>query len=168
MAYPGTAALGSALYSRFPLRDLGLRVHSSGFAQARAAVTVPGAPAVAVESVHPCAPGGPEADHCWSRDLADQQPATVDSGIQLLLGDFNATLDHAPLRRLISTGYRDAGQSRGAGLTPTWPYDGKPIPGVTLDHVLADRRVGVAEYAVYPVPGTDHRAVYAELVLPTT
>ncbi len=166
VTYPDEAALGSALYSRFPLRDPGLRVHDSGFSQAHATVSVPGAGDVAVESVHPCAPVGPAANGCWGHDLADQPPATVDGAVRVLLGDFNATLDHAPLRRLIGTGYRDAADVRGAGFTATWPYDGKPIPGVALDHVLVDRRVGVAGYAVYPVPGTDHRAVYAELVLP--
>jgi endonuclease/exonuclease/phosphatase family metal-dependent hydrolase len=37
---------------------------------------------------------------------------------------------------------------------------------VTIDHVLADRRLGVARYAVFGVPGSDHHAVFAELVVP--
>jgi endonuclease/exonuclease/phosphatase (EEP) superfamily protein YafD len=55
----------------------------------------------------------------------------------------------------------------GSGVRPTWPYDEKWfIPGVALDHVLADRRVGVRAARPYRIPGSDHRAVYAELTLP--
>jgi endonuclease/exonuclease/phosphatase family metal-dependent hydrolase len=37
---------------------------------------------------------------------------------------------------------------------------------VTIDHVLADRRLGIVEYDVEGIPGSDHRAVEAELALP--
>jgi endonuclease/exonuclease/phosphatase (EEP) superfamily protein YafD len=89
----------------------------------------------------------------------------VDGQVRLLIGDFNATLDHAVLRRLLATGYRDAGDVAGAGLAASWPYD-KLFPRVTIDHVLADRRIGVRGYAVKPVPRSDHRSVFAELLLP--
>jgi endonuclease/exonuclease/phosphatase (EEP) superfamily protein YafD len=163
VSYPQPGAWGSALFSRFPLRDDGLRTHPSGFTQAAATIGVPGGPAVAVESAHPCPPIPPA---CSSADLANEPPARPGGTIRILAGDFNATGDHAHLRRLLSTGYRDAASVRGRGLTPTWPYDERWwIPGVTIDHVLADRRVGVTAYDVYPIPGSDHRAVFAELVV---
>jgi endonuclease/exonuclease/phosphatase (EEP) superfamily protein YafD len=166
VSYPHPDVEGSGVFSRFPLRDDGLRVHVWTFTQAQATVSVPGAVPVSLESVHPCAPAGRGADGCWAADLADQPPATVNGPVRMLLGDFNSTLDHPPLRRLIATGYHDAGDARGKGLVGTWPYDGTPLPKVTIDHVLADRRVGVADYNVYGVPKSDHRGVYAELVLP--
>jgi endonuclease/exonuclease/phosphatase (EEP) superfamily protein YafD len=89
----------------------------------------------------------------------------VDGPVRLLLGDFNATLDHSVLRRLLATGYRDAADVRGDGMGTTWPYD-KLFPRIALDHVLADRRVGVRAFAIHAVPRSDHRALYAELVLP--
>jgi endonuclease/exonuclease/phosphatase (EEP) superfamily protein YafD len=156
----------SGLFSRFPLRDDGVRVHRSSFGQARATVSVPGAAPVEVESVHSCAPIGPGAQEWWRADLAGQPPATVDGQLRVLVGDFNATLDHRPLRRLLAGGYRDAAEVRGAGLTPTWAGTDGSLPGVTIDHVLADRRIGIVDYRVVTVRGTDHRAVYAELVLP--
>jgi endonuclease/exonuclease/phosphatase (EEP) superfamily protein YafD len=162
----------TGIFSRFRLDDGGVRILRSDFGQATATLRVPGAAPVAVESVHTCAPIDATAGEYWAADLADQTPATVDGPARLLLGDFNATLDHAPLRRLIATGYRDAADVTGAGLSPTWPYDDswpygdRRLPGVTIDHVLADRRIGIAAYRVYPVPGSDHRAVYAELALP--
>ena len=71
------------------------------------------------------------------------------------------------MRRILDTGYRDAADVVGAGLTPSWPNDERwYVPGVTLDHVLADRRVGVKAVSVHTIEGSDHRAVYAELVLP--
>jgi endonuclease/exonuclease/phosphatase (EEP) superfamily protein YafD len=163
--YPRPGVIGSALYARVPLRDDGLRVHrASNFGQARAVLAAPGAAPVAVESAHPCAPAGRYADACWAADQADQ-PTAGDGKPRLLLGDFNATLDHAPLRALVATGYRDAADATGEGLTPTWPYD-KVFPRITIDHVLCGHGIGVTGYAVYPVPNTDHRAVFADLVLP--
>ncbi|GII20723.1 endonuclease [Planosporangium mesophilum] len=164
VSYPEPGAGGSGLFSRFPLRDDGLRTLPSGFTQATATIGVPGAVTVAVESAHPCAPLPPD---CSRIDLSAEPPASPDGVVRVLIGDFNATLDHVRLRQLIETGYRDAASVRGRGFTASWPYDGRSwIPGVTIDHVLADRRVGVTGYDAYQVPGSDHRAIYTELVLP--
>lgn len=160
---------GSGLLSRYPLRERSVRTHAGGFLQAQATVDVPGAPPVMVESVHPTAPWGAPAMAYWERDLRGQPPATVDGPLRILAGDFNATLDHASLRRLIDTGYRDAASVVGSGLRPSWPYDEKwYLPGVTLDRVLADRRIGVRTARPYRIRGTDHKAFYAELVLPSS
>lgn len=165
---PANRAAGSALYSRFPLTDGGVRVHRSGFRQARATVTVPGGPPVQIESVHPCPPIGPTGSGCWRADLADQPPATPTGPIRILVGDFNATLDHAALRKLIGTGYRDAADVAGAGYARTWPYDERwYIPAVTIDHVLADPRVGVAGISPYQMKNSDHKALFATLRLPS-
>jgi endonuclease/exonuclease/phosphatase (EEP) superfamily protein YafD len=163
--HPLDGPFGSALYSRYPLHDDGARTHGSGFAQARGELAVPGTRPVAVESVHPCAPAEPGSSSCWRHDLADQPDATPHGEVRLLLGDFNATLDHAPLRHLIGTGYRDAADSTGSGLDWSWPH-GKTFPKVTIDHVLVDRRIGVRGYRVHNLSNTDHRPLVAELVLP--
>jgi endonuclease/exonuclease/phosphatase (EEP) superfamily protein YafD len=84
----------------------------------------------------------------------------------VLAGDFNATFDQTPFRDLVDRGYRDAGAAAGKGLEPTFPRAYHAIPPITIDHVLADRRLGVVEYSVEELPGSDHRAVYAELALP--
>ena len=54
----------------------------------------------------------------------------------------------------------------GNGLEPTWPSDAVLPPPVTIDHVLADRRVKIAGYRVEDLPGSDHRAVFARLGVP--
>jgi endonuclease/exonuclease/phosphatase (EEP) superfamily protein YafD len=164
-SHPLPGVGGSALYSRFPLHDDGVRMNPMEFGQARGTLTVPGAAPLAVESVHTCAPVAAGSTGCWEGSFRNEPPATVDGQVRVLIGDFNATLDHAVLRRLLASGYRDAGDVTGRGLTATWPYD-KVFPRVTLDHVLADRRVGVRRFVVNPVPHSDHRSVFAELVLP--
>ncbi|MFI5907145.1 endonuclease/exonuclease/phosphatase family protein [Dactylosporangium sp. NPDC051541] len=167
VSYPKPGVTGSAVYSRFPVTDLGYRAFPSTFGQAQAAVTVPGAKDVRVESVHPCAPASSRLSHCWERDIAQEPAATPDGAVSLLIGDFNATLDHEKFRELLATGYRDAADVAGAGFEASWPYDERwYIPGVVLDHVVADRRVGVGKVSVHQVPQSDHKAVFAELVLP--
>ena len=39
-------------------------------------------------------------------------------------------------------------------------------PFITIDHVLADERLGIVEYGVAEQPGSDHRAIHAVLALP--
>lgn len=167
--HPIEGTPGSGLYARYPIRAGGVR-HSSngwGFRQAYGTVLVPAAPPVQVESVHPSAPYALDQVGNWRRDLAAQPPATPDGQLRILAGDFNATLDHAPLRALLDTGYVDAADAAGTGLTGTWgPYDGDLIPPVTIDHVLVDRRIAVRSTTVYGIPGSDHRAVFTDLRLP--
>jgi endonuclease/exonuclease/phosphatase (EEP) superfamily protein YafD len=160
--YPLDGVIGSGIYSRQPLRAEGMRMNKGGFGQARAELS-----GVLIESVHPRAPYDAETTRLWREDFPDEPRATPDGPLRILAGDFNATLDHSILRDLISSGYRDAAATVGQGLTGTWgPYDGDRIPPVTLDHVLADRRIGVAEVRVFPISKSDHRAVLAVLVLP--
>ena len=165
-AEPG--ASGSGLYSRFPITDPGVRRNGGGFNQAYGTVQPPGAVAVTVESAHPLAPASLQMIGGWRDDLeAEPRPDPSDAP-RILLGDFNATLDHQPLRDLLRSGYRDAAATAGQGLTGTWgPYDGDPIPPVTIDHVLADRRLGVGAVSVHTIPDSDHRAVLATLRVPT-
>ncbi|MER7995394.1 endonuclease/exonuclease/phosphatase family protein [Micromonospora chalcea] len=165
---PEVGSTGSGVYARHPLRDTGHRRNQGFFfTQAYATVTVPGAPPLRVESAHPAAPYAVDVVPDWWTDQRAQPPATPDGGLSVLAGDFNATLDHAALRELIATGYTDAADAAGAGFGGTWgPYDGDPIPPVTIDHVLVDRRIAVRAAGTFPVPGSDHRALLAELRLP--
>ena len=87
--------------------------------------------------------------------------------IRVLAGDFNATLDHAELRRVIDRGYRDAAEQDGVALRPTWPAGRTLLPTlVTIDHVLADRRIRVLSARSVPIFGSDHRGILTELLVP--
>lgn len=155
---------GGGIYSRLPLRGIAPGAPTF-FRQPRVELRLPDGRRVRVADVHPLTPGrtGIEA---WENSLADL-PATGRGTPWLLVGDFNATLDSSLLRETVDRGYRDAGDVAGKGLEPTWPNADHTLPPfITIDHVLADARLGIVDYGVEDVPGSDHRAVHAELALP--
>ncbi|MDG4759653.1 endonuclease/exonuclease/phosphatase family protein [Micromonospora sp. WMMD710] len=167
---PQDGTPGSGLYARWPISGAGIRHNRGGwgFSQAYGTLAVPGAPPVRVESAHPSAPYAVDQVDAWRADLTAQPPATPDGELRILAGDFNSTLDHSPLRALLRTGYVDAADATGEGLTGTWgPYDGDLIPPVTIDHVLVDRRIAVRALSVHTLPNSDHRPVLTTLTLPT-
>ncbi|MCO5998957.1 endonuclease/exonuclease/phosphatase family protein [Actinoallomurus rhizosphaericola] len=155
---PGAAGIG--LYSRYPLTPSPVRRPTiSGMPSAT--VAVPGTAPVRVTAVHPPAPVGPDLD-AWQHDFPRLPRATPAGQVGILAGDFNATLDHARLRRLIHSGYVDAADARGQGLVPTF----RPLPPITIDHVLADRRCAVLRVKIYGQARSDHRALFTVLRLP--
>ncbi|MEU6743843.1 endonuclease/exonuclease/phosphatase family protein [Streptosporangium sandarakinum] len=159
------SARGSGLYARNPMTRLDDLFHPVGHNMPAALITVPGAKPVEFVDVHPYPPLGAQV-HEWSQALAGLPPAVPDR-IRVLAGDFNASLDHAALRGLLGRGYADAADRAGAGLIPTWPANKRVPPIITIDHVMVDERVGVNAVSVHTVPGTDHRAVFADLRLPS-
>ena len=162
---PGTT--GSGLYSRYPISSPGSQRGAGGNLQAYATVRAPRAGPLRIESAHPLAPYAVSALAAWETDLAAEPPADPRGTPRILLGDFNATLDHAPLRELVARGYRDAADAAGKGLTGTWgPYRGRALLPVTIDHVLVDKRIGVRDVEVHDVAGSDHRAIVATLTVP--
>jgi endonuclease/exonuclease/phosphatase (EEP) superfamily protein YafD len=161
---PGFA--GTGLYARVPLQAAP-GPQDTRFGISAAAAVAPGAAPVALFAVHVPAPTGPDDARQWRHDMR-ALPATGPTGqLRVLAGDFNATLDHGELRRLLGRGYRDAAEQAGSGLRPTWPTNRSLLPAVvTIDHVLADRRVRVASARTVTIPGSDHRGLLAELVVP--
>jgi endonuclease/exonuclease/phosphatase (EEP) superfamily protein YafD len=121
---PIPGATGSAIFSRYPLNDAGYRPLAGGFGQEYATVLVPGALPLVVEAVHARAPADPADNADWAKSLTQEPAATRNGAVRLLIGDFNATLDHHRLRTLLDTGYRDIAAQLGDGLETTWPYDG--------------------------------------------
>lgn len=188
---PKRGAGGSAVYARHPL-TAGDVIEHGGFRQVRATLRHPSGARVEVVSVHPCALRLYSRQPCWRsglRALPDageplprlaggssaaektavgKKAAAVKAAggpLRVLAGDFNATLDHLLVRELLATGYRDAADVTGRGFMSTWPQGGG-LPGVAIDHVLADERMSVLAFDVHPLRGTDHRPVFAELALP--
>jgi endonuclease/exonuclease/phosphatase family metal-dependent hydrolase len=159
------SASGAGLYSHLPMRRLGGE-QPFFFRQPRAVLRMPDGRRVRVVDVHPYPPGRGNVD-IWSEAL-ESLPSTGRGAPWVLLGDFNATLDHSQLRDLLDRGYRDAAEVAGEGLEPTWPTGAwaSRLPAVTIDHVLADSRLGIVDYEVEELPGSDHRTVWAELALP--
>ncbi|CCH27704.1 endonuclease/exonuclease/phosphatase family protein [Actinosynnema sp. NPDC047251] len=161
---PDSGAAGSGLAARRPLSSRASA--PSTFRQARALVDLPGEDLelVSVHTLAPTVPGGTEP---WQRDLAGLPKRDLNGPMRVLVGDFNATMDHVGLRRLLNQGYVDAADQVGEGLNPTWPSRGY-WPPVVLDHVLVDNRCPVDAFRVLDLPGTDHRGILTRFVVPAS
>jgi endonuclease/exonuclease/phosphatase family metal-dependent hydrolase len=158
-------ASGAGLYSRLPMTKIG----NGGpffFRMPRARLELPDGRAVRVAGVHPYPPTEGNED-IWEEALKTL-PSAGAGPPWVLAGDFNGTFDQSEFRAVVDRGYRDAGAVAGKGLEPTWPEGAwaSRLPPVTIDHVLADRRLGIVEYSVEEQPGSDHRAIHAVLALP--
>ena len=159
----GRRGSATAVYARLPLE----RGRAAAGEQVTAArLRMPAGTPVELFAVHPMAPQSQRRTDAWQATMRALPPASPRGAVRILAGDFNATLDHAEFRRVLDRGYEDAADEVGHGLRATWPSNRRIPPPVTIDHVLADERCGVRDLRVIDVPGSDHRAVLAELVLP--
>jgi|SRR5579875_850843 len=162
---------GSALFARYELDD-GPVVAPSSMAQPAGRLGLPSGQQVDLVCVH-CRPPRPVGRSFgvtgWRDELAAlPAPATEPGQIPVILaGDFNSTLDHARFRELLRRGYADAACRAGGGLTPTWGpgSSGRP-PLLTIDHILVDQCCTVWSSAVFRLPGSDHRLLFADVELP--
>jgi hypothetical protein len=165
-ARPGSVpAASGAVWTRLPVLE---RCSAPGTFE-QPTVRLPGGdgPAVELTAVHTLPPAtSPAAVRGWAADLA-ALPLPGPGVLQVLAGDFNATLDHAGLRALLREGYVDAAQETGRAPAWTWRPLRLRFPRLVLDHVLVDPRITVASVETVPVAGSDHRSVVAELVLPS-
>lgn len=122
---------------------------------------VAGTPVI-LRNIHPAPPLTPHATSSWRTTLANIPGP--EGQVRVIAGDFNATLDHHDLRAVLARGYRDAGAETGNGLKWTWTAGF--IRRLVIDHVLVPPGVGVSDYRVFDLPGSDHNAVAVTLHLP--
>jgi endonuclease/exonuclease/phosphatase (EEP) superfamily protein YafD len=166
----GDDARGCGIYARYPLGN-GLSLTQVSAAQPTARLQLPGGQHADLVCVHPHPPKPPWSRlkvARWRKELTVLPPPAGSPADppRVLAGDFNASLDHAHFRGLLSLGHVDAASQMGKGLVPTWaPW--RRSPGLlTIDHVLVDPRCTVLAASVHHLPGSDHQAVYAEFRLP--
>ncbi|MEB0288269.1 endonuclease/exonuclease/phosphatase family protein [Cryobacterium sp. 10I1] len=159
---------GSAIFSRLPIEDGG-PIDVAGSPMLEARIHTP-AGLVRIIDVHAVAPVTSENTVLWRGQYAElARIAASDTGTLILAGDFNATLDHAPLRRLVATGLRDAFVESGRGFGATWPrWDGVVPPLMRLDHVLVSQQVTVVAVTDQTSAGSDHRRLVVDLALPSS
>lgn len=171
---------GNGLWSSLPLGDVASDdIGSSASAMPGGTVTPEGdagdeaAARVRLVSVHTCAPG-PGHWNLWRKSIeeigvARERLATDPDTRYVLLGDFNATYDHAPFREMLGVGadgprLEDAARTAGGGLVSTWPsgrWMAPPLFGI--DHVVVSDGVAARSVWTAHVDGTDHRALLCTL-----
>jgi endonuclease/exonuclease/phosphatase (EEP) superfamily protein YafD len=170
--FAGPSARGRGIYARFPLAE-GPGLGPAEAAQLTARLELPGGQRADLFCVHvspPKPPWAPANAARWRSELAalpgPAGPAADPP--RVLAGDFNASVDHAYFRRVLRRGHVDAAARLGHGLVPTWGPEPRGRPALlTIDHVLVDPGCAVQAVSVHPLPGSDHRAVYAEFRLPS-
>lgn len=156
---------GLAIWSRYPLHP---EHNYPGFELGvlRAVVDAPSGP-VTLYAVH-LLPPYPYPSGEWIRELARLRAlldATGGSRPVVVGGDFNATVDQAPFRRLLGHGYRDAAEQLGAGYLATYPTDHPPLPPViAIDHLLL-RDASPVSLRTVALPKSDHRGLLVRVAL---
>lgn len=162
---PGPSASGTGLMARRPLRPV-VMPRSRRPEQLQAALVLPGRRELGLTAVHPYPPLSAQAVSDW-QDVLRALPGPFEGRRpNVLAGDFNATLDHRALRRLLARGYTDAADATGDGLRPTFPST-RSLPPITIDHVLVPDTIRVRRVSTHEVAGSDHHALIAQLVLPS-
>ncbi|HEX6354564.1 endonuclease/exonuclease/phosphatase family protein [Actinophytocola sp.] len=155
---------GGGIAAKLPLRKV-ILMPDSALSQPSAVVDLPGRDDLELTAVHVLPPLSDQDTRTWRTELADLPKAEPGERLRILAGDFNATLDHAAFRDLVDRGYADAGEESGEGLDSTW--SSLPTgPPLTIDHIVTDSRCAIGSYAVHDLPGSDHNAIVAEVILP--
>lgn len=154
----------TSIYSKIPLTHGAPLDAETAWPQTTADVTV-GGRTVRLVAVHTYYPLG-DAER-WTRDMTALASVARNSGPDtVFLGDFNASLDHAPMRELLAAGLTDIHAELGRGWARTWPAGKSLVPPlIQIDHVLHGPGLAGVSVAERTVPGTDHRAVVAVLAL---
>ncbi|MGY2875578.1 endonuclease/exonuclease/phosphatase (EEP) superfamily protein YafD [Marmoricola sp. URHA0025 HA25] len=164
---PEPGAFGTVVLSRYPLQDVAAVPLSKGAWGMRVAAPRP----FTLLGLHTSQPmGWPDK---WRADFRlITEVVRNAAGPLVVAGDFNATLDHGPIRRLLGLGLADAARQANSGWQPTWPgaedaAGALPfgVSVLTLDHVLVSRQLSAISTKTFRVGGSDHRALVARLAL---
>ncbi|MGL4305735.1 MAG: endonuclease/exonuclease/phosphatase family protein [Mycobacteriaceae bacterium] len=115
--------------------------------------------------VHPSPPVPGNLDN-WGADLVKIRELCVTSTPTVIMGDFNATVDHQYFQQLIDSGCSDVRKATGSALAATWPSILPQFLGSSIDQVLtAGPGVLPRQSSVRDISGSDHRAVFATLAV---
>jgi endonuclease/exonuclease/phosphatase (EEP) superfamily protein YafD len=94
----------------------------------------------------------------------------LDPAATLLIGDFNSTRFHPPMRTLLNNGWRDAHEVLGQGFSRSWPQDGLPLIGGVgrIDHALFGSGTFPMTMRALAIPGSDHQGFVATFAVAQT
>ena len=152
---------GIAVFSKLPMQGIDL-LHLGPRPAITAVVNTAEGP-VRFLAVHATSPGSynefrdRQKQLAWLADLvsAAKMPTVV-------LGDLNTASWDDVFKQLCTKG--DLHEGGGAPLA-TWPAT-VGLPLTPLDHVLVTPQLGVASTRSFPIPGSDHRGLVADITAP--
>jgi endonuclease/exonuclease/phosphatase (EEP) superfamily protein YafD len=153
-----------ALFSLHPLSDSQVVAYSgSGVPSIEATVDLEGRP-LKVIGTHPWPP-----EREWSFNDRNQHLQAIaavtaeQGGPMLVFGDLNIAPWSAHFNTLLRDGLlRDA--RIGFGVMPTWPAGYFPLM-ISIDHILVNEKLAVANMQSLQMPGSDHLCLMADLAL---
>jgi endonuclease/exonuclease/phosphatase (EEP) superfamily protein YafD len=152
----------AATFSKHPLEDPRIRS-----LQTKPLITVGvevSGVIVQVWNVHAASPTSDERREIRDSQLDElREMALEEDGPLVLAGDFNTTMWHQPLRKLVDAGFSDAHWSVGRALAGTWGPRDVGVAG--LDHVLISDELGVIGIREGIGEGSDHRPLIVDLVI---
>ena len=101
----------------------------------------------------------------WNRALNELSLMQQKTGTAyVMMGDFNATYDHAAFRGILGSRFSDATRQAGHGLVFTWPANHTGVPAFAgIDHILIDQGMVAGQVQSKHVAGSDHAALLATL-----
>ena len=166
---PGQYGSGVGIWSRYPITQ-SERIEGYRLKMVSADIAIPGTDQDTIfVAVHLAGPW-PQDIGAW-RDEIRSLPATLkefkdqaNRRTVIVAGDFNATYDMAPFRKLLTNGYADAAEQAGAGITRTFPADGTWPPRFGIDHILTYNATATDVQTVR-IPGSDHLGLLATVRL---
>jgi endonuclease/exonuclease/phosphatase (EEP) superfamily protein YafD len=121
----------------------------------------------ALVPVHTSAPHKVSDKQYWRSELHGLATSLSSvTGPLVVCGDFNASLAHRPMARLTKTARLSSVLARhGRALRGTWGPRGL-VALLPIDHVLVSHDVVSSGISVMRLPGSDHRTLVADLVIP--
>lgn len=152
---------GNGVWSATPLADtVKDEVNSSASFMPAGTVSLSNGKALRFVSVHTTSPVN-RYWNLWKRSI--DEIGALDSRTNttyVIMGDFNATYDHAPFRDMLGDRFTDAARQAGHGFTFSWPSDRPYLPMMfSIDHIVLDKGLSASDLKNVKVDGTDHAAL---------
>ena len=162
-------AAGVGIWSRYQIVRSS-RIPGYALGAVSADIRVPDAAGdVIVVTTHLVGPW-PQPIDGWRHEIAklsdtmEGVASSAGAAAVIVAGDFNATFDMEPFRRLLRNGFRDAAEQSGAGLIRSFPADSAVPPLFGIDHILT-LNSSASNVRTVRIPGSDHLGLSATVHL---